>query len=267
MGVQLRPGTNDAVIYDSVVTRNEYRLPTRLIRDSVVIDIGAHAGMFSHLALERGAGTVYAFEPEPANYNQAVRNLAAFSGRVHLAKRAVWRSDVPAGPLHFWRSEDPANAGGGTVIWESDGPLVESVPFDEVVTAIGARINLLKIDCEGAEFPILLTSKRLAAVDRIVGEYHELRAEPAPHARVPGCAQFTIDGLVNVLKQAGFVVSLEPQATGNFGELGLFFADRPVASRGFSFISRWFRRITQNGELANKTARGPNNLAEGGRLV
>lgn len=243
MAPQLRHGTNDPVIHAAVVERNEYRLPARLKRGSVVVDIGAHAGIFSHFALDRGAGTVYAFEPEPANFEQATRNLAAFGARVKLARRAVWRSDIPAGPLHFWRSDDPANAGGGTVIWETNGPVVESIQFDEVVASIGTRIDLLKIDCEGAEFPILLTSKRLAAIDRIVGEYHELRAEPPQHARVHGYPEFTVDALVNVLTQAGFVVSLEPQATGQLGDLGLFFADRPAASRRFSapFTFRWRR--------------------------
>ena len=114
MAIELRPGTNDAVIYHSVVTKNEYRLPPRLGGDSVVIDIGAHAGMFSHLALERGARTVYAFEPEPSNVDQARRNLEAFESRVTLSRRAVWRSDIPPAPLHFCPSGDTANAGGGT---------------------------------------------------------------------------------------------------------------------------------------------------------
>jgi FkbM family methyltransferase len=224
-----RQGTNDELIYTNVATRNEYRIPADLA-GAVVVDIGMHVGAFSHLALTRGAAELHGFEAEASNYACAVDNLAPFAGRVHLHQRAVWRSDITVPALPFWRSTDRANAGGGTLIWDTDGPLVEVVPFDEVIEAIShngeRRIDLLKIDCEGAEFPILLTSRRLDRIDRIVGEYHELRAELPPHVRIPGCEQFTVEILSAHLRRSGFHVTLEPQATATFGALGLFFAER-----------------------------------------
>jgi len=225
----LRPGTNDDVIYANVVTRNEYRVPDDL-SGALVVDIGMHVGAFGHLALGRGALELHGFEPEASNYASAVRNLAPFGSRAHLHNHAVWRSDLLVPELRFWRSTDGANAGGGTLIWDADGPLVQTVPFDDVVDAVGnqgsRRIDLVKIDCEGAEFPILLTSRRLDRIDRIVGEYHELRAELPPHVRLPGCEQFTVELLAAHLERAGFLVTLEPQATATFGALGLFFAVR-----------------------------------------
>lgn len=224
-----RPGTNDAAIYTNVVTLNEYRVPEDL-SGAVVIDIGMHVGAFSHLALTRGAAELHGFEPETSNYLCAVQNLAPFGERVHLHNRAVWRSDIATPALHFWRSSDAANTGGGTLIWDTDGPLVDAVSFDHVINAISEggrrRINLLKIDCEGAEFPILLTSNRLGNIDRIVGEYHELRAELPHHVRIPGHERFTVEILAAHLETSGFAVTLEPQATATFGALGLFFADR-----------------------------------------
>jgi FkbM family methyltransferase len=225
----VRPGTNDAAIYTNVVTRNEYRVPEDM-SGAVVIDIGVHVGAFSHLALTRGAAELHGFEPEPSNYSCAVQNLAPFGERVHLHNRAVWRSDIATPPLHFWRSTDDANTGGGTLIWDTDGPLVDVVSFDHVIDTVTEdgrrRVNLLKIDCEGAEFPILLTSQRLGSVDRIVGEYHELRAELPRHVRVPGWERFTVEILAAHLETFGFAVTLEPQATATFGALGLFFAER-----------------------------------------
>jgi FkbM family methyltransferase len=228
--LSLRPGTNDDVIYNSVVRQNEYRLPPQLPAGAVVVDIGMHIGAFSYLALTRGAASVYGFEPEPANLARARENLAPFGDRVHLFNRAVWRSDIPGAPLHFWASSDRANTGGGTLIWDTDGPLVDAVPFDEVIDTLSEggrrRIDLVKIDCEGAEFPILLSSKLLDRIDRIVGEYHELRAELPPHVRVAGCTEFTLDALTAALERAGFSVTAQPQATAQYGALGLFFADR-----------------------------------------
>jgi FkbM family methyltransferase len=225
----VRPGTNDELIYTNVVTRNEYRVADDM-SGAVVIDIGVHIGTFSHLVLTRGAAEAHGFEPEAANYDYARQNLAPFGARVHLDHRAVWRSDITASSLHFWRSSDDANAGGGTLIWDTDGPLVDAVAFDDVVDEVSQggrrRIDLLKIDCEGAEFPILLTSRRLHHIERIVGEYHELRAEPPRHVRLPGHGQFTVETLAAHLESNGFAVTLEPQATATFGALGLFFADR-----------------------------------------
>jgi FkbM family methyltransferase len=226
----LRPGTNDDVIYNSVVRRNEYRLPEHLPAGAIVVDIGVHIGAFSYLALARGAAAVYGFEPEASNLARARENLAAFGDRVHLSSRAVWRSDEPPAPQHFWASTDRANTGGGTLIWDTEGPLVDAVPFDDVVDTITEsgrrRIDLVKIDCEGAEFPILLSSARLSRIDRIVGEYHELRAELPAHVRVGGCREFTVGVLTAALERAGFVVSTQQQATAQYGALGLFFADR-----------------------------------------
>lgn len=225
-----RPGTNDDVIYNAVVRNNEYRVPDTLPADSIVVDIGVHVGSFSYLALSRGAGTVFGFEPEPANYARAQHNLAPFGDRVRLHNHAVWRSDLPGLRLPFFASADPANSGGGTLIWETDGPLVEALPFDDLVDRITGhghrRIELLKIDCEGAEFPILLTSRRLDRIQRIVGEYHELRASLPAHLRIPGCDEFSLEVLRAGLERAGFAVTTERQATAKYGEMGLFFATR-----------------------------------------
>lgn len=226
----LRPGTNDEVIYNNVVENNEYRVPDGLAPDALVVDIGVHVGSFSHLALSRGAGALHGFEPEPSNYECAKRNLAPYGERVHLYNHAVWRSDSPGLRLPFWRSVDQANAGGGTLIWDTDGPLVDAVPFDDIIDAVSERgrrrVDLIKIDCEGAEFPILLTSKLLGRVDRIVGEYHELRALLPPHVRIPGVDEFAMPALAAHLEREGFIVTWLRQATAQFGDLGLFFAER-----------------------------------------
>jgi FkbM family methyltransferase len=233
-GFSLRPGSADDVIYDQVVRQNEYLVPAQFAPGSVVGDIGTHVGAFSYLAMTRGAAIVVGYEPERANYRCAKQNLSAFGSRAHVHCAAVWRFDATTGQLPFFPSSDPTNTGGGSVIWDTAGDRVDAVPLDGVVEATSQggrrRVDLVKIDCEGAEFPILLTSKLLHRIDRIVGEYHELRAPLPRHAAIPGYTEFTVDHLIGVLRTSGFAVRAEPRASGSDGELGLFFARRESVS-------------------------------------
>ena len=228
--VSLRPGTSDEVIHDQVVRQNEYRCPDRFASGALVIDIGTHVGSFSYLALSRGATTVIGYEASRSNYQCAERNLSSFRSRAQVHCAAVWRSDRTTTRLPFLPSSDPANTGGGSVIWETDEHHVNAVAFDEIVEAASAggrrRIDLVKIDCEGAEFPILLTSKLLHRIDRIVGEYHELRSTLPAHVAVSGYTEFTVGDLMEVLRLSGFAVTWDRRARGSYGDLGLFFAQR-----------------------------------------
>ncbi|MBX6313431.1 MAG: FkbM family methyltransferase [Isosphaeraceae bacterium] len=232
-----RPGTNDEAMFRHFVAHDEYRLPERFGPEDIVVDVGVHIGSFCYVALQRGAGRVYGFEAEPSNYECARRNLEAFGDRIHLTNRAVWRSDQPGGRVPFSYCDDRANTGGGSVLWESDGPSIEAVPFDDVLEEITdggrRRIRMLKIDCEGSEFPILLTARRLDLIDYIAGEFHEIGCARNPqiipdHARVPGVEAFTIEALDGCLRRAGFDVAFERHGDSN---LGLFYARRPLHRR------------------------------------
>jgi FkbM family methyltransferase len=227
-----RPGTVDEQIFDVVVTYNDYRLPERFAADDIVVDIGTHIGSFCYAVLQRGARHVYGFEPEASNYECAVRNLRSFGDRVHLYNKAVWRSDQVVEKLFFVGSADAANTSGGGVVWPDAGTPVDVVTLDDVIRDVtdggNKRIKLLKIDCEGAEFPILLTSRMLLVIDNIHGEFHEAggdyeNAIIPERARVAGFPRFTIDKLTGVLQQAGFrVISIRHDSS----HMGLFFATR-----------------------------------------
>jgi FkbM family methyltransferase len=232
-----RPGTHDEAMFHHLTSHNEYRLPDRFGPEEIVVDVGVHIGSFCYSALRRGARRVYGYEAEPSNYACAARNLESFGDRVRLRNKAVWRSDRAVDRLWFTPSDDPSNTGGGTVVWRGNGPGVEAIPFDEVIRDVTEdgrrRITLLKIDCEGSEFPILLTARRLASIDRIAGEFHEIGCAANPQeipeqARVPGVDQFTIEALVDALRRAGFDVTWERHGQSS---LGLFYAARrsPVA--------------------------------------
>jgi FkbM family methyltransferase len=236
-----------------VVVLNEYRLPDRFVPGDVVIDVGAHIGAVAYAVVQRGAEHVWSLEPDPANCAFAAENLKPYidKGFVHLTQQAVWRSDPNDDelrfdgyhdfPKSFKGMEGVLNTGDGSVMW-GEGEPVSKVAFDDVVDRVTGggerRVRLLKLDCEGAEWPILLTSQRLHLVDEIVGEFHELggpfleigeeRPAKAQVFHSDRVAAFSVEELVRFLEEAGFSVTYRRhrRPDGALEGLGLFFATR-----------------------------------------
>lgn len=226
-GIFLRPGTIDAVFYRSVVEENEYRIPEKLHPQDCIIDIGAHIGLFSYLCWQRGARNIEAFEPYSRNAELAEQNLKGTA--VNLHRKAVWRSDLDR-PMTLYHSgfremspdgPDPVgtNTGAGDVLAES-GQLLETVGLDTIIGE--KKIKILKLDCEGSEYPILLTSKKLRQVHTIVGEYHLHNRDEV--AQVAGMEKFTLGILADLFVQNRFRVEFVPQQDPRFSHVGNFFA-------------------------------------------
>ncbi len=244
-GFQFRPGTSDEAIFHNVFHQNEYGLPDRLGSEAVIIDIGVHIGSFCYTALSRGASRVFGFEADPENFRCAKRNLAPFGDRAQIRHAAAWRSDERVASLNLCDCPEPTNTGWREVFGEGTGTSVAAVPFDEIVrdaTDYGRkRVSILKIDCEGSEFPILLTSRTLNLVDTILGEFHEFNSpnypEPIPTpARVPGYDRYTMAELTPVLERWGFSVTVKPYPN---SRLGIFWARRtPARVSGPHFLSK-----------------------------
>lgn len=227
-----RTGTTDPEIFKVVVDDNEYNLPERFQPDDIVIDIGAHIGGFSYASLQRGAGKVYAFEAHPENHAIASKNVERFGGRVSCRQLAVWRSDQPSQTLYNESLAGNSNTGGISLLWNDEGQAVETISLDQILSEAseGFRkpIRLLKIDCEGSEYPILFTSSQLQIVKEICGEYHEVPAERIPdRAKVPGkFERFDRFALKEFFEDQGWSIVLEPKAE----QLGLFHARQNLSS-------------------------------------
>jgi FkbM family methyltransferase len=248
-----RPGTLDRLVVNDVVCRNEYQLPDCFHASDVIIDVGAHIGCFAYAAIQRGSRQVHCYEPDRDNCRRTETHLREYldAGWVQLSELAVWRSDrnddelrfdgYQPFPKSFVGMEGIINTGNGSVLWGS-GEVVAKVALDEAIdriTSHGARrIRMLKLDCEGAEWPILLTSQRLHLVDEIVGEFHELGGpyleigEDRPATPLvfhsDRVSSFTIDELSRVLTESGFTVKhhRHRRPDGALEGLGLFFAVR-----------------------------------------
>lgn len=171
--MRLRDFTQDFLAFQEVYCENEYRLPERFAGDDVILDIGAHVGTFALACLSRGANRVVCYEPDPANFEVLLDNVLDYPA-VEAHRLAVWRSDR-AEPVRVRRFPHPHMTACSQVAPESagmSGDAAASVALDEVLRGLG-RVRLMKLDCEGSEYPILYTARELHRCDEVVGEAHE----------------------------------------------------------------------------------------------
>jgi len=133
-----------------------YRMKSRALRGKVAVDVGAFFGDSSIPMAKLGA-TVYAFEPSIPRGELLRRNLAA-----NNVGEAV----------HFFNvglstRTGRENAGGEELNF------VDGVPF--VIANVPGAVDLLKMDCEGCEYPMFEDERFLdhLAPAEIVMEYHQ----------------------------------------------------------------------------------------------
>jgi FkbM family methyltransferase len=166
--LHFRVDTQDFYTFQEVLEGNCYQLPEHLPPDAVVVDIGANIGCFAMACLGRGAAFVDCWEPERENVDYLQRNLEPFAAhRSQVHPVAVWRSDQEEGAMYLL-NKHPHTA---CHHLSADGMIVWTVGLDKVLKQF-EKVYLLKMDCEGAEFPALQTCSQLHRVENITVEYH-----------------------------------------------------------------------------------------------
>lgn len=159
--------------------------------NAIVVDLGANIGVYSVYAAKMGASKVYAFEPNKEAYNVLCKNIRGnnLEGKIIPFNLAVNKEDVS---VNIPVKSSPFNQ---ICCFENkilEGyHLVPSITVDRIIDENSIKsIDILKMDCEGAEFDIVvsLTEATCRVIREIRMEYH----------RNPG------KGLVDILMSHGF---------------------------------------------------------------
>ena len=168
-----------------------------------IIDIGAGIGEYTlYAALAQPGINLFSFEPYSESFVlmqenlglNAVTNVQVFNDAVGATTGELILDLAGGEPLQFQSHLDKA-------VHIEKGLTVNSLSLGDALVSLGLdACDLLKLDCEGAEYPILFGASRsvLECVQRIVMEYHD------------NLTPYTHKDLTNFLQERGFEVETFP---------------------------------------------------------
>jgi FkbM family methyltransferase len=138
----------------------------------VVVDVGANVGYYTLLAsrLVGEEGRVFAFEPEPQNYDLLCKNIKANGCRNVIAEqKAVWKK---SGEETLFL--DKSNLGGHSLVranvMDKDGSVcVKVTSLDEYFGALECPVDFIKMDVQGSEMGVFDGMEKIMKQDCPLG--------------------------------------------------------------------------------------------------
>jgi FkbM family methyltransferase len=159
--------------YKAIFGQQIYRFDT-CKKAPLIIDGGANVGV-SVLYFKRSYpnSRIIAFEPDPYIFAVLARNCSAFDLKnVELIAQALWTHE---GTVKF----DREGADAGRIVDDTESLQAVDVAACRLRNYLEQKVDLLKLDLEGAELDVLLDCvDMLANVDKIIVEYHSFKDQP-----------------------------------------------------------------------------------------
>jgi FkbM family methyltransferase len=162
----------DANMHREVIESNQYNLTKEELTGRSVIDVGANIGAFSLLAASLGAKKVIGIEPVTKTFNIFQSNVKRSGLSSIIALKNVVSAEHGK---YFQISNDNDNAGANSMYNVAENSeMVRSLSLTTILKMIEGNNILLKLDCEGAEYDVLLnaTQEEMDRINEIVLEIH-----------------------------------------------------------------------------------------------
>jgi FkbM family methyltransferase len=192
--IRLRNPHEEGVEADfiSCFLRNTYGLGHRLGEVRTIVDVGANLGFFALAARDYYPdAAIHAYEPNPRIQPELRENTDGLN--IQIFPEAIGSKDgyvslIDTGPSDQARTR------------ESQGPdgAIPRAGLQTAIDRIGGTVDLLKLDCEGAEWNILELSGCWNSVRNIRLEYHLVDGNTQSDA-------------INALARAGYTIVYAPQ--------------------------------------------------------
>ena len=167
-----------------------------------ILDIGAGIGDYTLFAATAEAGVqVFSFEPYPSSFELTQINLSlnkivnakVFNDAIGAESGQLWLDLTGGEPLQFQSHREHSSS--------IKGLLANALSLTDALAKLELETcDLLKLDCEGAEYAILFNAPRavLGRIQRIVMEYHD------------NLVAHTHEELIRFLMEQGYQVEIFP---------------------------------------------------------
>ncbi|MDA0708416.1 MAG: FkbM family methyltransferase [Proteobacteria bacterium] len=172
----LRGRTTDIPTFEQIFVNQEYNFETTTI-PKVIVDAGANVGLTSiYFANKYPNAKIIAIEPEKSNYEMLIKNVSSYTNIIAL-NVALWNQneeielvDPGLGKWGFMTQNSETDDDHGILSHKVKAMTVDQIMKDHNLE----RINILKIDIEGAEKEVFAdTSLWLEKVDALIVELHD----------------------------------------------------------------------------------------------
>jgi len=164
--------------YKVPILAHNYEMYFNVGKGGIVVDVGAHIGLFS-LSVANRANKVVAIEPEPRNL-LALRHNMQRHDNVIIVEKAAWNRKTRL-PLFL-----NANSEGHSVVSDSQVGnksalrkhqlMIEADTLDNILSDLGiSHVNFIKMDIEGAEIEAIEGAAEILKKTSkiVVASYHK----------------------------------------------------------------------------------------------
>jgi FkbM family methyltransferase len=158
-------------IYKELIEDNIYNLTEQQVKDKSIIDVGANIGAFSLIVGCMGARKVFAIEPISGTFNQLCSNI----NKANLKNITPLKNIVSNVGNEFVNISLQTDIGHNSLYKTSDKfETVHTITLGEIIDKCDSNDIFLKLDCEGAEYDIILnaTPQDMSKISRIAMEIH-----------------------------------------------------------------------------------------------
>jgi FkbM family methyltransferase len=169
----VRPFKFDRYIIDEIFLEQAY-FPDRdfkIENGDVVVDIGAHIGVFTVFSAKSANCCIYSYEPRPDNFELLVKNVS-INNVTDCVKTFQFAVGGVSGSLEFCMDAQGLGRIGGS---NGNKIIVRTVTLKEIFDSNHLlKVNFLKIDVEGEELGMLLNFPKeyFHRIEKIAMESH-----------------------------------------------------------------------------------------------